>query len=51
MKKQTFASIIGGGYEAPRIESFSMPVEDGFNGSVNGADIDPWKRDEDSLDF
>lgn len=42
---------LGGGYSAPDLEIYSVPVDRGFGDSVNGVGINEWKSDEEELNF
>ena len=38
-------------YTAPELEVVSAVVEEGFTASLPGVTINPWEKDDDSLEF
>ena len=47
--KHTYKSE--GVYTAPEMEVCSVKAEQGFSASLPGVTINPWEREEDSLEF
>ena len=46
MKKTTLNN-----YTAPRVEVCSAVVESGYQASMPGVTINPWEREDDTLEF
>ena len=49
MKTNTMTEIKG--YEAPNFDVVLAVVERGFEASMPGVSINPWEREDDSLEF
>ena len=47
--KRTYKS--DGVYTAPEVSIYSVEAERGFEASLPGVTINPWEREEDSLEF
>lgn len=50
MKKNNLKNL-GGTYAAPEMQLCSIKVEAGFEASMPGVTIDPWEREEGTLEF
>lgn len=49
--KKTISMNLGGAYAAPEMQLCSIKVEAGFEASMPGVTIDPWEREEGTLEF